>query len=47
MTAMMGTSEYIRVVRTGGFPVTGLLVATETHRDKKSMYKLTIILINY
>lgn len=28
--AMMGTSEYIRVVSTGGFAVTGLFVAMET-----------------
>ncbi len=33
--AMMGTSEYIRVVSTRGFGTTGLFVAMATHRDKK------------
>ncbi len=35
VTATMGTSEYIKVVSTGGFDVTGLFVAMATHKGKK------------
>ena len=36
---MMGTSEYIRVVKTGGFWVTGFDVAMEGKREKRGREK--------
>lgn len=43
VTAMMGTSEYIRVVSTGGLAVTGLFVATATQRDKMLLFLIQFI----
>lgn len=39
-TAMMGSSEYISAVTTGGRSVSGIFVAMETHTEKRLQHEV-------